>query len=238
MHRQQEAASELLRGIWQRMSLRTLTGGCDDPEEDAEDAPLLTAPHLGERPMAPGERRSVWTPWGTAPARPEDTPKPPPYAPPTLPADEPPPPPRAEPQTRRKRPLPPVHISREEHPPAHRPPTPKPEREPRRLGRSAYDAVETHGSFGLIDTGQVNQSIRELVAHVPKRCRGSFLAFRPGDQIHANSARGRPVGGVLDVVYITPHKYHAPGRAVTSCRLGVPDSQWRCFADAGREHDE
>jgi hypothetical protein len=101
------------------------------------------------------------------------------------------------------------------------------------MGRSAYDAVETHGSFGLIDTGQVRQSLRELIAHVPKRCRGSFLNFRPGDTIQANSARGRPVGGRLDVVYVTPHKYYQPGRAVTSCRLGVPDSQWERFADVG-----
>ena len=88
----------------------------------------------------------------------------------------------------------------------------------------------------------MHQSLRELVAHVPRRCRGSFLTFRPGDRIQANSARGRPVGGTLDVVYVTPHKYHPPGRAVTSCRLGVPDSQWRRFADAEGgarlEHDE
>jgi hypothetical protein len=46
------------------------------------------------------------------------------------------------------------------------------------------------------------------------------------------------VGGDLDVVYVTPYKYYAPGRAVTSCRIGVPDEQWRRFAAVGEESDE
>jgi hypothetical protein len=104
--------------------------------------------------------------------------------------------------------------------------SPQPQR-PRRLGRSVYDAEESLGHFGLVDTGEVAGGVRSLVAHVPRRSRGYQLDLRPGDVVHANSARGtHAVGGRLSVVYVTRHKYFAPGRAVTSCVLGVPDHQW------------
>jgi hypothetical protein len=101
------------------------------------------------------------------------------------------------------------------------------------MGRSAYDAVARDGGFGLIDTGQVRMGVRELVAHVPRRCRGAALELRPGDTVAASRARGRAAGGSLDVVYVTPHRYYAPGRAVTSCRIGVPEAQWARFAAGG-----
>ena len=54
------------------------------------------------------------------------------------------------------------------------------------------------------------------------------LDLRPGDCFSANSARGsHAVGCRLDVVFVTPHRYYAPGRAVTSCILGVPNDQWQ-----------
>lgn len=101
------------------------------------------------------------------------------------------------------------------------------ERPGRRLGRSLYDAEDAHGNFGLVDTGQVCDGVRVLVAHVPRGRRGYHLDLRAGGQIHANSARGdHAVGGRLDVVFVTRHKYYAPGRAVTSCLVGVPDRHW------------
>jgi hypothetical protein len=100
---------------------------------------------------------------------------------------------------------------------------------PRRLGRSIYDAVQTHGHFGMVDTGDSDGGVRRLLVHVPKRSRGYVLDIHPGEVIQANSGRGRPVGGRLDVQYVTRHQYFAPGRAVTSCAIGVPDWQWQRF---------
>jgi len=113
-------------------------------------------------------------------------------------------------------------------PRARGPPRPDRPGHPPRLGRSLYDAEESLGRFGLVDTGEVAGGVRSLVAHVPRRSRGYQLDLRPGDVVHANSARGtHAVGGGLSVVYVTRHRYFAPGRAVTSCVLGVPDHQWR-----------
>jgi hypothetical protein len=105
----------------------------------------------------------------------------------------------------------------------------QPDARPRRLGRSMYDAVQTHGHFGMVDTGESDGCVRRLLVHVPKRSRGYVLDIHPGEVIHANSGRGRPVGGRLDVQYVTRHQYFAPGRAVTSCVIGVPDWQWQRF---------
>ncbi len=99
----------------------------------------------------------------------------------------------------------------------------------RRLGRSVYDAVQTHGHFGMVDTGESEGGLRRVIVHVPKSSRGYFLDIHAGDVIHANSGRGKPVGGRLDVQYVTRHQYFAPGRAVTSCVIAVPEEQWRKF---------
>ncbi len=106
-----------------------------------------------------------------------------------------------------------------------------PDAPPPRLGRSLYDAVQTHGHFGMVDSGESDGGLRRLVVHVPKRSRGYILDIRPGEVIHANSARGRgkPVGGRLEVKYVTRHQYFAPGRAITSCVIGVPEWQWQRF---------
>jgi hypothetical protein len=106
-----------------------------------------------------------------------------------------------------------------------------PENDPpkRRLGRSLYDAVQTHGHFGMVDTGESSLGIRRVICHVPKNSRGYIMDIKPGEVIHANSGRGRPIGGRLDVQFVTRHQYFAPGRAVTSCAIGVPDYQWERF---------
>ena len=101
----------------------------------------------------------------------------------------------------------------------------------RRLGRSLYDAVQTHGHFGMVDTGESSYGIRRIVCHVPKNSRGYILDIKPGEVIHCNSGRGRPIGGRLDVQYVTRHQYFAPGRQVTSCAIGVPEYQWQRFID-------
>ena len=101
----------------------------------------------------------------------------------------------------------------------------------KRLGRSVYDAVQTHGHFGMVDTGESSCGIRRVVCHVPKNSRGYMLDIKPGEVIHANSGRGKPIGGKLDVHYVTRHQYFAPGRKVTSCAIGVPEYQWQRFID-------
>lgn len=101
----------------------------------------------------------------------------------------------------------------------------------RRLGRSMYDAVQTHGHFGMVDDGGSTDGIRRVVVHVPRRSRGYVLDIRPGDVIHANSGRGRPVSGRLEVQYVTRHQYFGPGKPVTSCLIGIPESQWMMFVE-------
>jgi hypothetical protein len=103
---------------------------------------------------------------------------------------------------------------------------------PRRLGRSVYDAMQTHGHFGLVDGGEtLAGGVRRIVVHVPKRNRGYALDLKPGEVIYANSARGRPVRGRLDVVFVSRHKYVPPGHAVTSCVIGVSEGQWARFLE-------
>jgi hypothetical protein len=101
---------------------------------------------------------------------------------------------------------------------------------PRRLGRSVYDAVQTHGHFGLVDGGEtLGGGVRRVVVHVPKRSRGYALDLRPGEVIYANSARGTQARGRLDVLFVSRYKYVPPGHAVTSCVIGVAEEQWRRF---------
>ena len=103
---------------------------------------------------------------------------------------------------------------------------------PRRLGRSAYDAMETHGHFGLVDGGeQIHGNIRKVILHVPKRNRGYALDVKQGDIVYANGARGNTVGGRLEIAYVSRHRYVSPGHAVTSCVVGIPNHQWRRFVE-------
>ena len=107
-----------------------------------------------------------------------------------------------------------------------------PDAKPRRLGRSAYDAMETHGHFGLVDGGETSAAgLRRVIVHVPKRNRGYALDVKQGDLIFANSARGKPVGGRLEVAFVSRHRYTPPGHAVSSCIVGIPEHQWRRFRD-------
>lgn len=109
---------------------------------------------------------------------------------------------------------------------------PRQRQEPRRLGRSVYDALETHGHYGLVDGGEtLGGGVRRVVVHVPKRNRGYALDIKQGDAIYANSARGTQARGRLDVVFVSRHKYVPPGHAVTSCVVGVPEYQWRRFVE-------
>lgn len=103
---------------------------------------------------------------------------------------------------------------------------------PRRMGRSVYDAMETHGHFGLVDGGETSATgVCKVILHVPKRNRGYALDIRPGEIIYANSAKGKPIGGRLEVAYVSRHKYTPPGHAVTTCAIGIPEYQWRRFRD-------
>lgn len=99
-----------------------------------------------------------------------------------------------------------------------------------RKSRSQYDAMETHGSFGLIDTHQSTGGYRALVAHIPKSSRAYSFDMRVGDTIHCNAVvQGAAVGGRLTVGFVTPHKYYRPGARVTECLVGVPEDEWSVF---------
>jgi hypothetical protein len=101
---------------------------------------------------------------------------------------------------------------------------------PRRLGRSIYDAVQTHGHFGLVDGGEtLSGGIRRVIVHVPKRNRGYVLDIKQGDVIYANSAKGKDVRGILNVVFVSRNKYTPPGHAVSSCVIGIAEHEWERF---------
>jgi hypothetical protein len=94
----------------------------------------------------------------------------------------------------------------------------------RRIGPSAYTAMEIHGFFGLIDDG--SDSIgRVLIVHVPKWIRGYFMDINDGDVIHAVNVTGKG-GGVLRVLATGRHRYYSPGQRVTTCTVCVPEEQW------------
>lgn len=108
------------------------------------------------------------------------------------------------------------------------------ESRPRRRSRSQYDAMETHGSYGLIDTHQTTGGYRGLVAHIPRSSRAYTFDMRVGDTIHCNSVvQGIAVGGRLTVGFVTPRKYYRPGARVTECVIGVPEHEWAIFERSG-----
>ena len=101
---------------------------------------------------------------------------------------------------------------------------------PKRMGRSIYDAIETHGNFGLVDTGETHNGYTLLTVHVPKRNRGYSIDLRTGEEIHANSIiQGRAMAAVLSVGFITRSKYYSPGQRISTCCIGVPTEQWTSF---------
>jgi hypothetical protein len=89
--------------------------------------------------------------------------------------------------------------------------------------------VEIHGFFGLIDDGSAGAG-RMLIVHVPKWIRGYFLDIRQGDTLHVYHAKGKKVGGILNVLATGRHMYFAPGRRVTTCTICVPEEEWAPFA--------
>ena len=117
--------------------------------------------------------------------------------------------------------------------PERSPSPPTEERPRRRASRSTYDAMETHGSFGLLDTHRTTGGYRALVAHIPRSSRTYTFDMRVGDTVHCNAVVGGvAVGGRLTVGFITPHKYYRPGVRVTECVIGVPEDEWVVFEQA------
>lgn len=90
-----------------------------------------------------------------------------------------------------------------------------------------YAAVEAGGGFGLIDLGSAMPGVRDLVAHIPKGVRSDPLrALRVGGVFEA-AGRGQALELPLRVRYLTPARYYAPGRKITTLGLGVDDRAWR-----------
>lgn len=101
-----------------------------------------------------------------------------------------------------------------------------------RLGRNAYHAIETHGCFGIVDSGFTDaHGYQVLVIHVPRTSRGYVLDFAPGEIIHINSCIFPNLHGVIEVGYVTPYKYIRPGNSINTCCIGVPKHQWEMFVD-------
>ena len=112
---------------------------------------------------------------------------------------------------------------------SHTEPTPA-SRKPRKPSRAQYDAMETHGCFGLVDTHETTAGYRGLIAHLPKNSRTYTLDMRVGDTLQCNAVvRGSAVGGSLTVGFVTPHRYYRPGMRVTTCVIGVPEEEWTPF---------
>lgn len=118
-------------------------------------------------------------------------------------------------------------------------PVPEPASEPdsepqsapkKRVARSQYHAIETHGCFGLLDTGFVDPyGFVVVTVHVPRYVRGYVLNLAEGDEIHANNCFDATRSAVLHVGYVTPREYVAPGRKVTMCNIGIPAHEWRAL---------
>ena len=86
---------------------------------------------------------------------------------------------------------------------------------------ASYAAVDWDGTYGVIDTGVSERGVRELIAH----SRNGIFSFRPGDVVRLISVGPRRRSG-LRVMFTTPARYYAPGRRVTSIRMGVNDREW------------
>ena len=110
-----------------------------------------------------------------------------------------------------------------------------------RITRSMY-SVQTHGAFGLVDTGELAQGHAIVLLHVPSARTGadhhsyySLDYIRRGDVIHVNRVgnNGAAAGAALSVGFVTRHKYYRPGARVATCLIGVPVTQWRAFVTYG-----
>ena len=99
---------------------------------------------------------------------------------------------------------------------------PAPTHELRRtITPSNYDAIEIHGFFGVIDSGPDAYNDRMVVVHTPLGMdRSHMLSLRVGDAIPVVFLRKQEKGS-LEIKYITRSQYFAPGRSVSSMRLGV-----------------
>ena len=98
------------------------------------------------------------------------------------------------------------------------------------LGRSQYHAVETHGYYGFIDTGLVDDhGYRQLQVHLPRNSSGLLSDLEPGLSLSINSCFDTKIRTSISVGYIAPLKYVRPGNKCTSCLMGVPDEDWNNF---------
>jgi hypothetical protein len=89
-----------------------------------------------------------------------------------------------------------------------------------------YLAVEAHGGFGLIDRGTASGGLHDLLAHAPRRGDPWFARLRVGETFQA-VARGGGPAQPLKVRYLTPARYYAPGRRVTTLGVGVDERAWQ-----------
>jgi len=103
----------------------------------------------------------------------------------------------------------------------------------KQLGLSSYHAIETHGQFGLIDLGKVDQCGNQLLTlHIPHRSNFNLHFLQPGETIYANNCIDPSLRGKLSVSYITPDKYVRPGNRQSTCTIAVPEHEWELIMSA------
>ena len=94
-----------------------------------------------------------------------------------------------------------------------------------------YDAMQSHGLFGLTLVDRTLAGACVLLLHVPRCNKRYFIDVKMGDQLQTITSGMEHM--YLDVLFVTPDRYYAPGRRVTTMLLGVPDGQWRVPSRAG-----
>ena len=93
-----------------------------------------------------------------------------------------------------------------------------------RARKFPYDAMESHCNYGLTFAYKAFSNVCVLLLHVPRHVKNYCISVRPGDQLQTITRDMTHM--ILDVLFVTPHRYYAPGRRVTTALLGVSEDQW------------
>jgi len=98
-----------------------------------------------------------------------------------------------------------------------------------RINKKLYVAMDEKGAFGLVDSGKTRSGTRELVMHITRTSKSKLyeVAPRAGEVMRVKSLIDRNVHYGLNVLFTTQYKYYPPGRDVTTCTVGVPETQWQ-----------
>lgn len=92
---------------------------------------------------------------------------------------------------------------------------------PKKITPANYDAVETHGFYGLIHVGKGVYSEDNFIVHTCSRIdKSHMLSLQPGDSVQVINQHTRQPEK-LTIRYVTRSKYFSPGVPVSSMQIGV-----------------